>query len=44
MMISLTLAAKAIRQRLRRAILALTPPTPRPDNDVPPVFYRFPPF
>jgi hypothetical protein len=44
MTISLTLAGKAIRKRLRRVILGLAQPKARPTSDVPPVFYRFPPF
>jgi hypothetical protein len=41
---SLTLAGRAIRKRLRRVILALAQPEARRDNEVPPAFYRFPPF
>ncbi len=40
----LTLAGSTIGGWLHRAILALAWPTPHPDRDVPPEFYRFPLF
>ena len=43
MMLFLSLAANAIRKRVRRVILSLAQPPARPD-EVPTEYYRFPMF
>jgi len=43
-MILLAIVGSTIGASWRRAILALTRPAPRSNNDVPTEFYRFPVF
>jgi hypothetical protein len=43
-MILLATAGSTITKWLRRAILALGPPGAHSNRNVPPEFYRFPPF
>jgi hypothetical protein len=43
-MVLMTLASKAIGKRLRRVIVAVVESAAHRQPDVPPVYYRFPPF
>ena len=44
MMLFLSLAANAIRKRVRRVILSLAQPPAHSDREVPTEYYRFPMF